>query len=81
MMGRDLTCKELVELVTAYLEGSLRGRRRRRFESHLDACDGCTRYLAQMEATIRSTGALTEEQVTDEQRVVLLAAFRDWGSS
>ena len=80
-MGRDLTCKELVELVTAYLEGSLRGRRRRRFESHLDSCDGCTRYLEQMETTIRSTGALTEEQVTDEQRVVLLAAFRDWGSS
>lgn len=80
-MGRDLTCKELVELVTGYLEGSLRGRRRRRFASHLEACDGCTRYLAQMEATIRSTGTLTEEQVTDEQRTVLLAAFRDWHSS
>jgi anti-sigma factor RsiW len=77
MIGRDLTCKELVELVTSYLEGSLRGRRRRRFESHLTACDGCTRYLAQMEATIRATGTLTEEQVTDEQKTVLLAAFRD----
>jgi anti-sigma factor RsiW len=77
-MGRDLTCKELVELITSYLEGTLRGRRRRRFESHLAACDGCTRYLAQMEATIRATGTLTEEQVPDEQKVVLLAAFRDW---
>jgi anti-sigma factor RsiW len=77
-MGRDLTCKELVELVTGYLDGSLRGRRRRRFESHLAGCDGCTRYVAQMEATIRSTGALTEERVTDEQKTVLLAAFRDW---
>lgn len=80
-MGRDLTCKELVELVTAYLEGSLRGRRRRRFESHLGACDGCTRFVAQMEAMIRATGTLTEEQVTDEQRTVLLAAFREWKSS
>lgn len=80
-MGRDLTCKELVELVTGYLEGSLRDRLRRRFESHLAACDGCTRYLEQMEATIRSTGTLTEEQVTDEQKAVLLAAFRDWRSS
>ena len=80
-MGRDLTCKELVELVTGYLEGGLRGRRRRRFESHLAACDGCTRYLAQMEATIRATGTLTEEQVTDEQKTVLLAAFRDWASN
>jgi len=80
-MGRDLTCKELVELVTGYLDGSLRGRRRRRFESHLAACDGCTRYLRQIEATIRATGTLTEEQVTDEQKTVLLAAFRDWTSS
>ena len=77
-MGRELTCKELVELITGYLEGTLRGRRRRRFESHLAACDGCTRYLAQMEMTIRVTGTLTEEQVTDEQRSVLLVAFRDW---
>ena len=80
MIGRDLTCKELVELVTGYLDGSLRGRRRRRFEAHLSSCDGCTRYLAQMAATIRATGALTEEQVTDEQRTVLLATFRDWTS-
>jgi anti-sigma factor RsiW len=78
MIGRDLTCKELVELITGYLEGRLRGRRLRRFESHLAGCDGCTRYLAQMEAMIRATGMLTEEQVPDEQKVVLLAAFRDW---
>ena len=80
-MGRDLTCKELVELVTGYLDGSLRGRRRRRFESHLAECDGCTRYLAQMATTIRATGSLTEEQVSNEQRTVLLAAFRNWTSS
>jgi anti-sigma factor RsiW len=80
-MGRDLTCKELVELVTGYLDGSVRGRRRRRFEAHLAGCDGCTRYLRQMEATIRLTGTLTEEQVTEEQRAVLLAAFRGWSTS
>jgi anti-sigma factor RsiW len=79
-MGRELTCKELVELITGYLEGSLRGRRRRRFEAHLAGCVGCTRYLAQMKATIRATGTLTEEQVTDEQKAVLLAAFRGWTS-
>lgn len=79
-MGRDLTCKELVELVTGYLEGSLRGRRRRRFEAHLAACDGCTRFLRQMEATIRVTGTLTEEQVTEGQRAVLLTAFRGWST-
>jgi anti-sigma factor RsiW len=81
MIGRDLTCKELVELVTGYVDGSLRGRRRRRFQAHLAACDGCTRYVAQMETTIRATGRLTEEQVTDEQKAALLAAFRDWAST
>ena len=80
-MGRELTCKELVELVTGYLDGSLRGRRRRRFESHLAGCDGCTRHLRQIAATIRATGALSEEQVTDEQKAVLLTAFRGWVSS
>jgi anti-sigma factor RsiW len=79
-MGRDLTCKELVELVTGYLDGGLRGRRRRRFEAHLAACDGCTRFLRQMEATIRLTGNLTEEQVTEEQKAVLLTAFRGWST-
>ena len=79
-MGRDLTCKELVELVTGYLDGSLRGRRRRRFEAHLAACDGCTAYLRQMQATIRATGTLTEEQVTEQQKVILLAAFRGWST-
>jgi hypothetical protein len=81
MMGRDLTCKELVELITGYFEETLIGRRLRRFESHLAACDGCTRYVAQMRMTVRATGTLTEEQVTDEQRAVLLAAFRDWNVS
>jgi anti-sigma factor RsiW len=79
-MGRDMTCKELVELVTAYLDGALRGRRRRRFEAHLAACDGCTAHLAQMRETIRLTGRLTEDQLTEQQRSVLVAAFRDWRS-
>jgi predicted anti-sigma-YlaC factor YlaD len=77
-MGRGLTCKELVELVTDYLEGALRRGPRRRFEAHLAGCDGCTRFLAQMRETIRLTGRLSEAQIPPEQRAVLLAAFRDW---
>ena len=80
-MGRELTCKELVELVTAYLEGTLPGRQRRRFEAHLAACDRCTAYLAQMRMTIRVTGRLAEEDVSEEQRTVLLTAFRSWKAS
>ena len=80
-MGRELTCKELVELVTAYLEGTLPGRQRRRFEAHLAACDRCTAYLAQMRMTIRVTGTLAVEDVSEEQRTVLLTAFRSWKAS
>lgn len=80
-MGREMTCKELVELVTAYLDDTLSTRRRRRFERHLATCDGCTRHLEQMRRTIDATGRLAEDQVTDEQRGVLLAAFRDWTST
>ncbi|HEX6400413.1 MAG TPA: zf-HC2 domain-containing protein [Actinomycetota bacterium] len=78
MIAREMTCKELVELVTAYLDGGLGRGRRRRFEAHLAGCDGCTAHLAQIRETIRVTGGLREDQVTHEQRTALLAAFRGW---
>jgi anti-sigma factor RsiW len=78
MSVRELTCRELVELVTDYLEGALSDHDRARFEAHIAVCDGCTRYLFQMRETIRLTGMLTEEQVPVEQRDTLLDAFRGW---
>lgn len=78
---RELTCKELVELVTDYLEGSLSRRERKRFERHLAACDGCTAYLEQMRKTIAATGALAEEDLQERARDELLAAFRGWKSA
>ena len=53
---RDLVCQQVVELVTDYLEGGLRGSARRRFEKHLAGCPHCTEYLAQMRETIRLAG-------------------------
>ena len=78
MRRRDLTCHEVVELITDYLEGALPRRVRRRVEAHLAVCDACAAYLAQMRETIRLTGMLTEEQVPDEQKQALLEAFRGW---
>ncbi len=63
MASNELTCKELVELVTDYLEGVLPPAERRRFEEHLAGCQGCWNYLQQMRATIRLTGQLTEEAI------------------
>ena len=54
---RDLTCQELVELVTDYLEGALRSAERVRFEEHLTGgCAGCQAYLAQMRDIISMLG-------------------------
>ena len=74
----DLTCKELVELVTAYHEGALSARDRQRFEEHVVFCDGCASYLDSMRRTIEVTGRLTEDDLIPEMERDLLAAFRDW---
>jgi anti-sigma factor RsiW len=77
-MADEMTCKELVELVTEYLEGTLPNETRIRMESHLSGCDGCTHYLEQMRQTIRLTGQLREESLTPQQRDDLLRLFGDW---
>ena len=77
-MSTELTCREMVELMTAYLEGALSPDERARFETHLSGCDGCTNYLEQMRETIRLTGRITEDQLDPVQRDALLAAFRGW---
>ncbi len=73
-----LSCRELVELVTDYLEDSLDRRSRRRFERHISGCPHCTEYLEQIRETVRMTGRLREEQLEPEARDELLAAFRTW---
>lgn len=78
MTAAELTCKEVVEIVTDYLEGAMSAEDRARFDAHLSKCDGCTNYLRQMRETIRLTGMLTEEQVPDDQKERLLEAFRTW---
>jgi anti-sigma factor RsiW len=55
-----LTCRELVELVTDYLERILRQQDRARFEAHIAGCANCTRYLEQFRETIRLTGTLRD---------------------
>jgi predicted anti-sigma-YlaC factor YlaD len=80
MTAAELTCKEVVEIVTDYLEGVMSAEDRARFDAHLSVCEGCTRYLQQMRETIRLTGMLTEEQVPEEHKQRLLEAFRGWKS-
>lgn len=76
-----MTCIELVELVTDYLEGSMPADRRARFDAHVSGCEGCTTYLEQFRITIRLTGMLTEEQIAPDARDALLGVFHDWRAS
>jgi anti-sigma factor RsiW len=78
LISEDLTCRELVELVTEYLDGSLTPGDRDRFEQHVILCDGCAFHLDQMRTTIAVTGSLTEDSVTPEAEESLLRVFRDW---
>ena len=74
----DITCAELVELVTGYLDGGLSADHVERFEEHLVLCDGCSVHVHQMRETIRVTGLLRQEDVQPEVADRLLAAFRGW---
>jgi anti-sigma factor RsiW len=74
----DLTCRELVELVTDYLEGTLSPPERSRFEQHLAVCPGCAAHLRQMRETLRIAGRLSDRALAGDARESLLCAFRDW---
>ena len=76
----SLSCQELVELVTDYLEGALEPADRARFERHLAGCPHCTAYVEQLQATIRLVGTLTVEDLTPEAETELVQAFRGWRS-
>jgi len=71
-----MTCAELVELVTAFLDGALDAETEQRFVEHLAVCDGCGIYVEQMRRTIAEVGQVEPETLSDETRDRLLRAFR-----
>jgi anti-sigma factor RsiW len=75
---RRLTCQEMVELVTDYVEGCLSWRDRRRFEAHLSGCDNCTEFLQQMRTMIALTGSLAGDDLNPARQGELLVQFRRW---
>ena len=80
-MAEDLTCQEVVELVTDYVEGALPARDTALFEEHLEGCDGCDRYVDQIRTTIASVGRVSEDKLPPEMRERLVGAFREWKGS
>ena len=74
----QLSCRELVELVTDYLEGALSEDERLRFEDHIARCGACGIYLEQIRETIVLVGHLPEDGLSPEAERELLEAFRGW---
>lgn len=74
----EMPCRELVEVVTEYLEGGLSATDRRRFEEHLASCPPCTEYVAQFRATIELAGRIDPDAMPEETRIALEAAFQGW---
>ncbi len=77
-LPEEPTCKQIVELVTDYLEGRLPLEDRTRFEQHLVYCDGCRTYLQQMRQTISAARAAGGEPLTPAQQEELVRLFRGW---
>ncbi len=77
----ELSCRDVVEMVTDYLEDALLPEVRLRVELHLATCPGCLAYLDQMRATLRVLGTLSEAPLEPAVREQLLHAFRDWTAS
>jgi anti-sigma factor RsiW len=78
ILGHPFVCREMVELITDYLEGALPRGKRRRFEAHLAGCEHCSEYLEQMRRTIALTGRLRAEDLTAEMSAKFAAIYRRW---
>jgi anti-sigma factor RsiW len=76
----EMTCRELVEVVTDYLDDTLPKQDRARLEEHLEQCPYCMEYIEQMRQTIEALGELREESIAPETREELVEAFRGWRS-
>jgi Putative zinc-finger len=74
----ELTCREIVELITDFLEDAMPAEERTMFEEHLVFCVPCVNYLGQVRHTVELVGGLREEDLSGEARGALLEAFRGW---
>ena len=76
-----ITCQELVEQATDYLEGEMPVEELELLEQHVNFCEGCEWYLDEMRRVIATGGKLREEPPPDEALEPLLSAFREWRRS
>jgi anti-sigma factor RsiW len=77
---RELVCRDAVEMINDYLDGTLAGTDRRRLEAHLADCPHCTAFLEQMRATVRLTERLVPEDLSEELQSEFTEIFERWQS-
>ena len=75
---RAITCKELTEVLTDYLEGTMALEDRAALEAHLALCEGCATYVEQMRQVIATVHELRPDHVEATAPHDLLEAFRAW---
>jgi anti-sigma factor RsiW len=75
-----LSCRELVELVSDYIEDALSPAQRSRFEAHIEGCEHCATYVRQMRETLHLLGRLPGDAISSQAEADLRAAFRDWNT-
>ena len=73
-----MTCQELTEVLTDYLEGVMPPEDVARLEAHLELCEGCATYVEQMRQVIRTVHELRPDDVEATAPDELLEAFRAW---
>ena len=76
-----MKCREVVELMTDYLEGALTSLDRERFEQHIAGCDGCRAYLQQLRLTLRAMRSFEDVPMPEHVQEELVQAFRGWRST
>ena len=74
--GMTITCEQVVDIVSDYLEGLVDDAMRGEIEAHLALCPGCDEYLRQMRSTLRTLGHIPLDTLSDSAKDALTAAFR-----
>jgi anti-sigma factor RsiW len=75
MTEPDLACIEVVELVSAYLDGGLDPDTRGRVEAHLAVCPACRVYVEQVRTTVSALGRMPADGLPEHAVAELEAAF------
>jgi anti-sigma factor RsiW len=79
--GDHLSCQDVVEVVTDYLDKALPPEEAALFEQHINSCEGCVFYVQQIKKTAEVLEEVREEHISPEAKHRLMRTFLDWRAS